>query len=33
MLQNEVIGIYCLIDDILKEIGHYEERQRKVSDS
>ena len=33
MLQDKVIGIYCLIDDILKGIGHYEEEHRKVSDS
>ena len=33
MLQDKVIGIYCLIDDILKGIGHREEGQRKVSDS
>ena len=33
MLQDKVIGIYCLIDDILKGIGHYEKGQRKVSDS
>ena len=28
-----MIGIYCLIDDILKGINHYEHRERKVSDS
>jgi hypothetical protein len=33
MLQDKVIGIYCLIDDILKGIRHYEEGQRRVSDS
>ncbi|MBD0293865.1 MAG: IS982 family transposase, partial [Flavisolibacter sp.] len=33
MLPDKVIGIYCLIDDILKGIGHYEHRERKVSDS
>ena len=33
MLQDKVIGIYCLIDDILKGMGHYEEKGRKVSDS
>lgn len=33
MLQDKVIGIYCLTDDILKGIRHYEDRQRKVSDS
>lgn len=33
MLQDKVIAIYCLIDDILKGINHYEHRERKVSDS
>lgn len=33
MLQDKVIGIYCLTEDILKGIGHYEERKRRVSDS
>ncbi len=33
MLQDKVIGIYCLIDDILKGIGHREHVERKVSDS
>lgn len=33
MLQDKVIGIYCLIDDILKGIGHKEHRDRKVSDA
>ena len=33
MLQDKVIGIYCLVDDILKGIGHYEPQKRKVSDS
>ena len=33
MLQDKVIGIYCLIDDILKGIGHYEHKERQVSDS
>lgn len=33
MLQDKVIGIYCLIDDILLGIGHYENKQRRVSDS
>jgi hypothetical protein len=33
MLQDKVIGTYCLVDDILKGIGHYECRERKVSDS
>ena len=33
MLQDKVIGIYCIVDDILKGIGHYEHKYRKVSDS
>lgn len=33
MLLDKVIGIYCLIDDILKGIGHREHGQRSVSDS
>lgn len=33
MLQGKVIGIYCIVDDILKGIGHYEHKERKVSDS
>ncbi len=32
MLQDKVIGIYCLVDDILKGIGHSEHKERKVSD-
>jgi Transposase DDE domain len=33
MLRDKVIGIYCLVDDILKGIDHYEPSSRKVSDS
>ena len=33
MLLDKVIGIYCLIDDILKGLGHSEPKERKVSDS
>lgn len=33
MLQDKVIGIYCLVDDILKGIGHYENKDCCVSDS
>jgi hypothetical protein len=33
MLQDKVIGIYCLMDDILKNMGHYEPMRRQVSDS
>jgi hypothetical protein len=31
--QDKVIGIYCIIDDILKGIGHYEDCRIRVSDS
>jgi hypothetical protein len=31
MLQDKVIGIYCLTDDVLKGIGHREHQERKVS--
>jgi len=34
MLQeNKIISIFCIIDDILKGIGHYEDVRRRVSDS
>jgi Transposase DDE domain len=34
MLSNDkIIGIYCLIDDLLKGINHQEDSRRKVSDS
>lgn len=33
MLQDKVIGIYCLVDDMLKGIGHREHKERTVSDS
>jgi len=33
MLQGKVIGVYCLIDNILKGINHPEHRQRKISDN
>jgi hypothetical protein len=33
MLQDKIIGIHCLIDDILKGIGRSEHNERKVSDS
>jgi hypothetical protein len=33
MLQGKVIGIYCLIHDIFKGIGHPEHKERKISDS
>lgn len=33
LTEDKIIGIYCIIDDILKAIGHYEDNRRKVSDS
>ena len=33
LLGDKVIGIYCLIDDILKGIKHHEDVRRRVSDS
>ena len=33
MLQDKVIGIYCLVDYILKGVHHLEHKERKVSDS
>lgn len=33
MRQDKVIGIYCLIDDILKGISRHEHKERKISDS
>jgi hypothetical protein len=33
LTEDKIIGIYCIIDDILKAIGHLEDKRRKVSDS
>lgn len=33
LLEDKIIGIYCLIDDMLKSINHYEDSKRRVSDS
>lgn len=33
MLQDKVISIYCLMDDLLKEMNHKEPSSRKFSDS
>jgi hypothetical protein len=30
---DKIIGIYCFVDDLLKQIGHPEDIRRKVSDS
>ena len=31
--EDKIISIFCLVDDLLKEIGHKEDSRRKVSDS
>jgi hypothetical protein len=31
--EDKIIGIFCLVDDLLKGIGHQEDSRRKVSDS
>lgn len=33
LTEDKIIGIYCIVDDILKGIGHLEDNRRKVSDS
>lgn len=33
LTEDKIIGIYCIVDDILKGIGHYEDSRRKISDS
>ena len=31
--EDKIIGIFCLVDDLLKGIGHREDSRRKISDS
>lgn len=31
--EDKVIGIFCLVDDLLKGIGHREDSRCRVSDS
>lgn len=33
LTEDKIIGIYCIVDDILKGIGHLEDSRRKISDS
>lgn len=33
LCKDKIISIFCLIDNILKGIGHQEDKRRKVSDS
>ena len=32
-MRDQIISIFCLLDDILKGIHHEEDKRRKVSDS
>ncbi len=31
--EDKIISIFCMVDDLLKGIGHHEDTKRKVSDS
>lgn len=33
LCQDKIIGIFCLIDDLIKGIVHQEDIRRRVSDS
>jgi len=33
LTEDKSISIYCIVDDILKGIGHKEDVRRKISDS
>lgn len=33
LTEDKIIGIYCIVDDILKGIGHREDIRRRVNDS
>lgn len=33
LTEGKIISIFCIVDDILKAIGHQEDMRRKVSDS
>jgi hypothetical protein len=33
LCEDKIIAIYCLVDDLLKGIGHSEDSRRKISDS
>ncbi|AFZ24521.1 hypothetical protein Cylst_2291 [Cylindrospermum stagnale PCC 7417] len=30
---NEIVTVYCLVDDLLKTIGHREDTRREMSDA
>lgn len=33
LCEDKIIALYCLVDDLLKGIGHHEDSRRKISDS
>ena len=33
LTEDKIIRIYCIVDDILKSVGHIEDKRRKISDS
>lgn len=33
LTEDKIIGIFCLVGDLLKSIGHREDSRRKISDS
>ncbi len=33
LCEDKIIALYCIVDDLLKGIGHQEDGRRKVSDS
>jgi hypothetical protein len=33
LIEDKIIAMYCIVDDLLKGIGHQEDSRRKVSDS
>lgn len=33
LCENKIIALYCIVDDLLKGIGHKEDKRRQVSDS
>ena len=32
LTEDKIISIFCIVDDILKAVGHHEDSRRKVSD-
>ncbi len=33
LCEDKIIALYCIVDDLLKGVGHQEDMRRKVSDS